>query len=86
MSRNEIPVSHVADAATPDDAEVAWVLDLYLAGIEAGRPADPERLLAEHPAIAEPVASLPQVMHLADRMADASHSGSRGAVLALIPR
>ena len=40
--------------AVPEDAEVAWVLDLYLAGLEAGHPVDPERLLTEHPAIAEP--------------------------------
>ena len=32
-----------------DDSEVVRVLDAYLSGIEAGQPADPEKLLAEHP-------------------------------------
>jgi eukaryotic-like serine/threonine-protein kinase len=70
MSRNQIPVSNVADAVTPDDAEVARVLDLYLAGIEAGRPADPERLLAEHPAIADQLRACLEVMQLAECIAD----------------
>ena len=50
-------------------------LEAYLADLEAGRPADPERLLAEHPAIAETTAGLPEVMNLADRMVDGSDSG-----------
>jgi serine/threonine protein kinase/tetratricopeptide (TPR) repeat protein len=70
MSRNQIPVSNVADAVTPDDAEVARVLDLYLAGIEAGRPADPERLLAEHPAIADELRACLDVMQFAECLAD----------------
>ena len=37
--------------------------------LEAGRPADPERLLAAHPAIAEQLRACLKVMHLADRMA-----------------
>ena len=28
------------------------ILDGYLSGIEAGRPADPDKLLADHPALA----------------------------------
>ena len=60
----------------------------YLADLEAGRPADPERLLAEHPAIAGQLRACLQVMNLADRMVDGSDSGSRARrpVLALIPR
>jgi serine/threonine protein kinase/tetratricopeptide (TPR) repeat protein len=37
----------------PDDAELASVLEAYLADLEAGRPADPERVLTEHPTIAD---------------------------------
>jgi serine/threonine protein kinase/Tfp pilus assembly protein PilF len=51
------PVLGPPDAAgradDPDDAELASVLDAYLADLEAGRPADPDRVVAEHPAIAD---------------------------------
>ena len=40
----------------------------YLADLEAGRPADPGRLLAEHPAIADQLRSCLEVMHLAGRV------------------
>ena len=76
MRQNELPVSEVADTAAPEDAEVARVLDSYLAAIETGRPADPERLLAEHPAIAGQLRACLQVMNLADRIVDSSESGS----------
>ena len=35
-----------------DDSEVVRILDAYLSGIEAGQPADPDKLLADHPALA----------------------------------
>ena len=76
MSRNDVPPSDVADAATPEDAEVARVLDLYLAGIEAGHSAEPGRLIADHPAIAGQLRLCLRVMNLADRMVGASGSGS----------
>ena len=59
-----------------DDAELGRVLEAYLADLEAGRPADRERLLAEHPAIAKELRACLQVMNLADRMVDASGSAS----------
>jgi serine/threonine protein kinase/tetratricopeptide (TPR) repeat protein len=68
MSRDQIPISDFADVATPEDAEVARVLDVYLAELEAGRLADPNRLLAEHPAIADQLRDCLDVMHLAGRM------------------
>jgi tetratricopeptide (TPR) repeat protein len=37
----------------PEDPELARVLEGYLAEAEAGRAPDPERLLAEHPALAD---------------------------------
>ena len=76
MSQTEIPSSPVADVATPDDSEVARVLDQYLAGIEAGRAADPERLLAEHPALAGQLRACLEVMQFAERLASSSNSGS----------
>ncbi len=62
------------------DAELGRVLEAYLADLEAGRPDDRERLLAEHPAIARQLCACLQVMNLADRMVDASGSGSRVAL------
>jgi serine/threonine-protein kinase len=70
MSRDEMPISDLAEVATSEDAEVARVLDAYLAELEAGRAAAPERLLAEHPAIADQLRACLQVLHLAERVAD----------------
>jgi serine/threonine protein kinase len=67
-----------------DDAELGRVLEAYLADLEAGRPADPERLLAAHPAIARELRACLQVMNLADRMVNASSSAS--AVRRSVPR
>ena len=74
MSRDELSISDAVDASASQDAEVAQVLDAYLADLEAGRAADPERLLAEHPAIADQLRACLEVMHLAERVADASGS------------
>ncbi len=38
---------------TPEDAELARVLDGYLADLEAGKPSDLDKVLAEHPSIAD---------------------------------
>jgi len=64
-------------AEAAEDAELGRVLEVYLADLEAGRPADREKLLAEHPAIARQLRACLQVMNLADRMVDGSDSGSR---------
>ena len=61
-----------ATSEAADDAEVGRVLDAYLADLEAGRPADPERLLADHPALAGQLRACLEVMNLADRLVDAS--------------
>ena len=61
---------------TPEDAELGRALEVYLAEIEAGRPADPARLIAAHPKIAGQLRACLQVMNLADRMVDASSSAS----------
>ncbi len=65
------------------DAELARVLEAYLADLEAGQPVDPEKLLAEHPALAEQLRSCLEVVNLADRVADAS--GSTAALDRTLP-
>jgi len=64
-------------AESAEDAELGRALEAYLADLEAGRPDDRERLLAAHPAIARQLRACLQVMNLAERMVDASGSGSR---------
>jgi len=57
-----------------DDSEVVRVLDAYLSGIEAGQPADPDKLLADHPALAGPLRAYLKVMHLAGGLAEDAHA------------
>ena len=76
MIRERDPSNESDDVDVAEDAELALVLEAYLADIEAGRPADPERLLAAHPAIARQLRACLQVMNLADRMVDPSGSAS----------
>src|SRR5262249_32278714 len=73
------------DVSTPadDDAELGQALENYLADLEAGRPADREQLLAEHPAIARQLRACLQVMNLADRMVDSPNSDFQPRRLAL---
>ena len=72
------------DVEAAEDAELGLVLEAYLADLEAGRPADRERLLAAHPAIARQLRACLQVMNLADRMVEGSNSAS--SVRRPIPR
>ncbi len=58
------------------DAELGRILEAYLADLEAGRPVDPDRLLAEHPSLAEALRSCLAVVNLADRVADGTGPGS----------
>ena len=69
MSRDELSISDGVDGSGSQDAEVARVLDAYLADLEAGRATDPARLLAEHPEIASQLRACLEVMHLAERVA-----------------
>jgi WD40 repeat protein/predicted Ser/Thr protein kinase len=48
MTRPEVETLNVSE-----DAELAGILEAYLADLEAGRQPDPERLLAEHPHLAD---------------------------------
>lgn len=52
MSVDEPIVPVEADTEHAGDAELAEVLDGYLAAVEAGEAVDPQRLLEEHPAVA----------------------------------
>jgi eukaryotic-like serine/threonine-protein kinase len=56
------------------DSEVVRVLDAYLSGIEAGKPADPDKLLADHPALADELRAYLQVMNLAGRLVADPHA------------
>jgi serine/threonine protein kinase len=49
------------------DAELASVLEAYLADMETGRPADPDRLLADHPAIADRLRACLASLHMFQR-------------------
>jgi hypothetical protein len=64
MSRNDHRLVDGTGTETPEDIEAVRVFDAYLAGIQAGRPADPERLLAEHPTIADRLRMFLNVTHL----------------------
>jgi serine/threonine protein kinase/Flp pilus assembly protein TadD len=53
--------------ASEADAELAKVLESYLAAMEAGHPPDPEKVLGEHPAIADRLRSCLASLHLVER-------------------
>ncbi len=61
-----------------DDSEVVRILDAYLSGIEAGQPADLDKLLADHPALAGQLRAYLQVMNLAGRLAEDSPARPAG--------
>ncbi len=50
------------EADSSAEVEVALILEGYLADLKAGRPADPERLIAEHPHLAGPLRACLEVM------------------------
>jgi eukaryotic-like serine/threonine-protein kinase len=52
-----------------DDSEALRVLDSYLSGIEAGLPADPQKLLADHPQLADQLRAYLNVMKMTARLA-----------------
>jgi hypothetical protein len=83
MNQDEPPSRDEASAEACDESEVARVFDAYLADLEAGRPVDPARLLADHPDIAEQLRACLEVMSLANQVANGSGTAapeSRSAV------
>jgi serine/threonine-protein kinase len=57
------------DRDDASDVEVARVLESYLAAVEAGEPADPQRLLHEHPDLAERLRACLRVLRVAEQAA-----------------
>ncbi len=76
MNTNRSSLFDAVRSGPDDDSEVVRILDAYLSGIEAGQPADPEKLLAEHPALAGPLRAYLKVMNLAGELAEDSSVGS----------
>ncbi len=54
--------------AAEENDELVRVLDAYLAGVDAGRPVDPEELIAEHPGIADRLRECLGVFGLAEQL------------------
>ncbi len=67
-----------ASGPTAEEAELQQVLEAYLAALETGQAPDPERLVAEHPAIAERLRACLAGLHLVERAADSLDPGSTG--------
>ncbi len=62
---------------TAEEVELAQVLESYLAQLEAGRPADPEGLIAAHPASGPAPAACLKVMHLAQGLDESGDAACR---------
>jgi tetratricopeptide (TPR) repeat protein/tRNA A-37 threonylcarbamoyl transferase component Bud32 len=60
------------------DLQVARVLEVYLADIDAGRSVDPQQLLAENPQIADRLRACLEVLDFTSRVAGDERSGSIG--------
>jgi serine/threonine-protein kinase len=66
-----LPHARLPDGAE-DDSEVMRILDGYMSDIEAGSPADPEKLLADHPALAGQLCAYLELMYVAGGLAKGS--------------
>jgi serine/threonine protein kinase/WD40 repeat protein len=58
MNGDRGPTREDDEALVSEDIEATLVYDAYRASVEAGHPADPEKLLAEHPALADRLKTL----------------------------
>jgi hypothetical protein len=67
MSAQPAVASNGSGAASSGDVELTRVLETYLANLEAGRPVDANRLLAEHPAIADRLRACLASLHLVEQ-------------------
>jgi serine/threonine protein kinase len=61
------------------EEELVRVMEAYIAEVEAGRPVDPERLLSEHPSIAEPLRACLATLDFVRRAARSLSRSTRGA-------
>jgi serine/threonine-protein kinase len=73
MSLDDSSLDHgLADSPEDDeslDVEVARVLESYLVAVEAGRPADPRRLMDDHPHLAGRLRACLRVLRVAEQAA-----------------
>ncbi len=84
MNTNRSSLTNGLTPGTEDDSEVVRILDGYLSGIEAGGRADPEKLLADHPALASPLRAYLEMMQLAGRVAEDPDARRELAVSSLL--
>jgi WD40 repeat protein/serine/threonine protein kinase len=67
MSAQKAVAINGSGAASSNDVELTRVLEAYLADLEAGRAVDANRLLAEHPAIADRLRACLASLHLVEQ-------------------
>ena len=72
MNTNRSLPPNGTSRGSEEDSEVVRILDAYLSGIEAGQPADPDKLLADHPALASQLRAYLELMQMAGRVAEDS--------------
>jgi serine/threonine protein kinase len=77
MTTTSAPPSRDRSQSSADDAELAVVLEAYLAALEAGRAPDPEALLAEHARIADRLRACLAGLRLVTSGAEALEGGGR---------
>ncbi len=63
---------------TTEESALGRILESYLAGLEAGRPADAEGLIADHPDLAGPLRTCLKVMHLAAGLSESAGCDRNG--------
>src|SRR5207244_8320451 len=65
-----------SEAEAPTDGDLARALEVYLSAVEAGRAVDPDRLAAQHPAIADELRSCLEILRLAGRVEGEAGDGA----------
>jgi tetratricopeptide (TPR) repeat protein len=76
MNPHETVPPPAAEPGTSSEVELAQALDAYMAAVEAGRPPDPEQLLAEHPAVADRLRACLASLRLVERAAGSFVAGA----------
>jgi hypothetical protein len=78
MSSQQAVAVNGSGTASSADAELTHILEVYLADLEAGHPVDPDRLLAEHPAIADRLRACLASLHLVEQGGSVFGPGPHG--------